>query len=88
MTSSQLGMSTSPEVEVENISPHGVWIWVKGREFLMNFRDYPCFLGATIGQVQNVELRNGYCLHWPDLDVDVDLDTLLHPEKYPLTYKK
>jgi hypothetical protein len=25
-------------------------------------------------------------LHWPDLDVDIDIDALKHPEAYPLKY--
>ena len=88
MTSSQLGTSTSLEVEIENISPRGVWIWVRGREFLLTFRDYPWFLGATIGQIQNVELHHEYHLHWPELDVDIEVDALLHPETYPLPYQR
>jgi hypothetical protein len=87
MTSSPPGISTSPEVEIESISRHGVWIWVKGQEFLLTFRDHPWFLTATIGQIQNIELRHDYCLHWPDLDVDIDIDSLIHPDRFPLTYR-
>jgi Protein of unknown function (DUF2442) len=25
-------------------------------------------------------------IHWPDLDVDIDVDALKHPEAYPLKY--
>ncbi|WP_420886735.1 DUF2442 domain-containing protein [Candidatus Kuenenia stuttgartensis] len=26
-------------------------------------------------------------LHWPDLDIDLEIDSLENPEKYPLVYK-
>jgi hypothetical protein len=32
-------------------------------------------------------LIHGYHLHWPDLDVDLEIDNLENPEKYPLKSK-
>jgi len=32
----------------------------------------------------NVELSHGQHLYWPELDVDLDLDRIEHPENYPL----
>ena len=49
-----------------------------------------CFRGsgqASVDQVFNViEERDGH-FHWPDLDVDLDIDRIQHPERYPLVAK-
>jgi hypothetical protein len=34
-----------------------------------------------------VHLLRGRHLHWVDLDVDLDLDSLEHPEHYPLKHR-
>jgi len=41
----------------------------------------------TLSSIQNVQLLHGYHLYWPDLDVDLELDNLEYPEKYPLQFK-
>ena len=86
MKSSVLGKSTS-QAEVQDISKHGIWLFVKGQEFLLPFRDYPWFKDAKISSVYNVKLLHRSHLYWPDLDVDLEIEALQHPEQYPLTYK-
>jgi hypothetical protein len=34
--------------------------------------------------IQNVQLLHSYHLYWPDLDVDLEIDNLENPQKYPL----
>ena len=63
MKSESHGINISP-VEVLNISPNGIWLFVKDSEYL--------------------ELLHKHHLFWEDLDVDLDLDSIKHPEKYPL----
>ena len=74
-------------VSVENISSFGIWIFVKGKEYFLSFTDYPYFKNQTLGAVQNVRLLHGYHLYWPDLDVDLEIDNLENPERYPLKSK-
>jgi hypothetical protein len=87
MRSGTRGNRTSA-VEVVNISIHGIWIHVLGHEYFMSHEDYPWFREATIAQIQNVKLLRGHHLHWPELDVDLELESLQFPEKYPLKYRK
>jgi hypothetical protein len=35
----------------------------------------------------NVRLLNRVHLHWPDLDIDLEVQSLEHPDQYPLQYK-
>ncbi len=86
MKSSNAGESTTAAVDVVQISKHALWLNVDGEEFFMPFERYPWFERATLGEVFNVELLHGFHLRWLDLDVDLELDALRHPEKYPLRF--
>jgi hypothetical protein len=85
MKSSRPGENTF--VCVENITPFGVWIFVNNKEYFLSYKDYPYFKDQTLGCIQNVKLLHGYHLYWPDLDVDLEIDNLENPEKYPLKSK-
>lgn len=78
-----IGIGTSG-VEVLNISPLGFWLMVRDREYFLAFDDFPWFRRATLEQIFAVQLLHQEHLYWPDLDVDLDLDRIEHPEKYPL----
>ena len=83
MRSAQRGRNISV-VEVANVSPHGFWLLVEERERFVPFKDFPWFRDATIAELTNVELPSPHHLYWPDLDVDLAVDSLDHPERYPL----
>ena len=83
MTSARHGQSTSA-VEVTNVSPHGFWLLVKEREHFVPFKDFPWFRDASIAELLKVELPSPHHLYWPDLDVDLAVESLDHPERYPL----
>ena len=83
MKSAHIGTGTS-DVEILNVSPHGFWLMVGEREFLLDFDRFPWFRRATLDQLFHVELLHQEHLYWPDLDLDLDLDRIEHPEKYPL----
>ena len=85
MRSSDLGKNTS-NVEVQNISPFGIWIWVLGKEYFLSYEKFPWFKEAKISDIQTVKLQHRSSLHWPALDVDLAIESLSAPEKYPLFY--
>jgi hypothetical protein len=70
--------------EVTNVSTQGFWLLVGDREFFVSFRDFPWFRDASIAQLTTVELPSPHHLHWPALDVDVAVDSLEHPGRFPL----
>ena len=72
------------DVEVGNISRHGVWVLVKGREYFLPFEKFPWFEQATVKQIMDVQLLHGEHLYWPQLDVDLELGCLERPDEYPL----
>lgn len=86
MKSARPGRRTSA-VEVANVSPHGFWLLIDGRERFVAFQHFPWFQHATRAQLTNVQLPTGHHLYWPDLDVDLAVDSLDHPEAFPLVSK-
>jgi len=87
MRSARLGKTTS-RVEVTNVSRHGFWILVEGREKFVAFQHFPWFLEVLIGPLLNVELQGPGHLYWPDLDVDLTVESIEHPERFPLVSKR
>ncbi len=84
MTSSnKLGKSTS-EAEITNISQNGVWLLAGDKELFMSYEDFPWFKDAPVGKILNVEQPNEGHFYWPDLDVDLTVDIIEHPERFPL----
>ena len=45
---------------------------------------YVAFEHGTIRQITRVERPSRHHLYWPDLDVDLAVESLEHPEAYPL----
>lgn len=69
---------------IENVSKHGFWLVVQGRQFFLSFKDFPWFEGVSISRLRNVKLLQPHHLYWPDLDVDLSLESIEHPERLPL----
>jgi Protein of unknown function (DUF2442) len=74
------------EVEVTSISRHGFWLYLGGRELFVDFRELPWFAEAPISKVLNVLWPAPDHLAWPDLDVDLSVESIEHPERFPLYF--
>jgi hypothetical protein len=77
------GTATSAP-EVTNIEKHGFWILLDDRELFLAYADFPWFLDAPIRQILEVEQPHPGHLRWPRLDIDLTVDSIEHPERYPL----
>jgi uncharacterized protein DUF2442 len=86
MKSARLGKNTSA-VEVTNISRHGFWLLLDGRELFIPFKDFPWFKEVPVGKLLNVVLPHAHHLYWPDLDVDLAVESIEHPKRFPLVSK-
>lgn len=87
MKSATLGKSISG-AEVTNISRHGFWLLVADEELFVSFKEFPWFKDASVSEILNVEWPKPHHLYWPDLDVDVAVESIRHPEKFPLVSKE
>ena len=83
------GASTSG-VEVTHVSQHGFWLLLKDEELLVPFSEFPWFKDVTIDQLSKVELTSENHLYWPQLDIDICVDSIRNPKAFPLIskYKK
>lgn len=87
MKSAPRGKRTSV-AEVTNVSTHGFWLLVDDRELFVPFDEFPWFRDAPVGQIVNVELQGPNHLYWPDLDVDLAVESIERPAAFPLISKR
>jgi Protein of unknown function (DUF2442) len=81
-----LGNHTSV-AELTNVSKHGFWILLGDEELHLPFEHFPWFRTATIEQISTVEWPSEMRLYWPMLDIDLSVDSIRHPENFPLVSK-
>jgi len=72
------------EVEVTNISTHGLWVLVGDKEYFLPFEQFPWFKDKTINDITKVEIFGDGHLYWKNLDVDLSVEMIEHPERFPL----
>ena len=85
MRSDRHGKSTS--VEVSEITPFGIQLIFDEKSFFLSFDYFPWFRSASVDAVFNVELCGAEGFYWPELDIDLSLEIIQHPEKFPLVSK-
>ena len=71
-------------VEVTNISGHGFWLLADERELFLPFSEFPWFRDAAVAAIADVEQPQPDHFYWPALDIDLHLESIEHPERYPL----
>lgn len=88
MPSLKHGRSTKNKgCSIEDITPYGIWMNIEGTEYFLDYENFPWFKNATVSQIHKVEFTDGFHLYWPELDVDLHIDSLNNLEKYPLIFK-
>ena len=79
--------TVTSKVEITNVSKHGFWLLLRGEELLVPFVDFPWFKKATIEQLTHVEWPSPDHLYWPQLDIDLSVDSIRNPNAFPLLAK-
>ncbi len=87
MAKSKNGGVSTTDVEVTSISRHGFWLYLGRRELFVSFREFPWFADAPVKKITNVQWSKPDQLHWPDLDVDLSVESIEHPERFPLIFE-
>ena len=70
--------------EVTHVSKHGLWLLLGNEELLLPFDKFPWFKKATIEQLEEVEWPTPDHVYWPQLDVDLSVNSIRNPESFPL----
>lgn len=79
--------SATLAVEVTNISAHGFWLLLGDEEVAVPYAEFPWFKNATVEQILGVERPTANHLYWPQLDIDLSVESLRKPEAFPLVSK-
>jgi hypothetical protein len=54
------------------------------RELFLPFEEFPWFKRAPVEAIVALERPRPSHLYWPELDVDLSVDSIEHPDRYPL----
>nr|WP_233577130.1 DUF2442 domain-containing protein [uncultured Parabacteroides sp.] len=63
-------------------------ISVLGHDYFLSYNRVPWLKDARISDVLNIEVSGRSAIAWPALDVDLEIESLKHPERYPLLMKR
>ena len=80
--------SSDTSVNVLMINDKGIMLSVKGNDYFISFNRIPWLKSASIADVLDVKMSGRNAIEWPKLDVDLEIDSLKHPERYPLIMKR
>lgn len=77
-------MNPGTSAEVTHISRDGFGLRLGDRELFVPFREFPWFESAAVTAIFHVEWPQPHHLYWPELDIDLAVESIEHPERYPL----
>ena len=80
--------TNSISVGVLMINDRGLMLSVQGQDYFLSYNRVPWMRDATINEVLDVRMSGKNAIEWPRLDVDLEVDSLRHPERYPLIIKR
>ena len=72
--------------QITSVEKDGFWLLTTDGEFFVAFEQYPAFQKARVEQIFNFREHFGD-FHWEELDIDIELNALKHPEQYPLKFE-
>ena len=75
------GNSQNTSVSVLMINSQGMMLSVLGNDYFVSYNRVPWL-------ALNVRMAGHNAIEWPELDVDLEIDSLKHPERYPLVMKR
>ena len=74
--------------DVLMINDRGIMISVQGQDYFLSYNRVPWMRDATINEVLDVRMSGNNAIEWPKLQVDLEVESLRHPERYPLLIKR
>ena len=75
-------------VSVLMINDKGIMLSVKGNDYFISYNRMPWIKNASIMDALNVQMSGRNAIEWPTLNIDLEIDSLKHPKRYPLIMKR
>ena len=72
---------------ITHISSHGLWLLTGQQELFIPYQDFPWFKNQPVNAIIEVEEVSNRHFYWPKIDVDLTVEMIKHPEKFPLVAK-
>lgn len=69
------------------INEQGLMLSVLGNDYFVSYNRLPWMRNASVSDVLNVKMSGKHAIEWPALDIDLEVESLKHPERYPLVMK-
>lgn len=70
------------------INSQGLLLSVYGQDYFLSYNRVPWMREASINEVLDVRMSGRNAIEWPLLNVDLEIDSLRHPERYPLLIRR
>lgn len=70
------------------INAQGIMLSVLGNDYFLSYNRVPWLKDARISDVLNVRMSGYSAIEWEALGVDLEIESLKHPERYPLIMKR
>ncbi|MBQ7443431.1 MAG: DUF2442 domain-containing protein [Bacteroidaceae bacterium] len=70
------------------INGDGIMLSVDGHDYFLSYNRVPWMRDASINNVLNVRKSGRNAIEWPALEIDLEIESLKHPERYPLVIKR
>ncbi len=80
--------SSNTSANVLMINDKGLMLSVLGQDYFISFNRLPWMKDAAIRDVLDVQMCGDDAIEWPKLDIGLEIDSLKHPERYPLVMKR
>lgn len=81
-------MKNNEYAEVKFISNDGFLMEVNGKQYFASFQDFPFLYDMPISEAYNVEYLGQGDIRWEKSDIDLNIDILSNPDKYPIVMHK
>jgi len=75
------------QIEITQVSSQGFWLLLPNEELFLSFENFPWFKDVTIKELCEVEWPSENHIYWPNLDIDLSIESIKDPVAFPLRYK-
>ena len=69
-------------VSVLMINAQGMMLSVLGQDYFVSYNRVPWLRDVRVSSALNVRMAGPNAIEWPELDVDLEIESLKHPERY------
>jgi hypothetical protein len=75
-------------ISVGAVTDRGFSLVLGSRTLFVSYEQFPWFREFTVRELANVVRPSPEHLRWPEFDIDLDVDSIEHAERYPLRERR